>query len=155
MEGLSVPGPSGARIVHKPFGVVAGIRKVSAVLWGSVSRLPAESSFPPVQCIKYVIFPLHVCVCSVLPDPGVAFLPYLCLHSLSGVPFGMCGHWRQGRPVHRVLWLQDGGRSVQHSALRVVGPVDMGPTWEPKDAPSLQGLRVSTGCSVDGEQWLW
>lgn len=102
MGGLSVPSPSGARISHRPFGVTAGIRKAPAVLLGSVPCLPTASSSLPAQCIKCVIFPqccLHVSVCSVLPDPRVAFLPSLCLYSLSNVPFGMREHrswWDSG-----------------------------------------------------------
>lgn len=77
-------------LLTRPFRVTAGIRKVPAVLLGSVSCLLTESSAPPAQCIKCVIFPqccLHVCVCDVLPDPRVAFLPSLCLHSVK------CAFW--------------------------------------------------------------
>ena len=112
MGGLSVPGPSGARIAHRPFRVMAGIGKAPAVFLGSVPCLPTESGSPPAQCVRRVIFPqpcLRVCVCGVLQDPGVAFLPSLCLHSLSDVPFGVREHRRQGRPVCTVLWLSVSG----------------------------------------------
>lgn len=178
MGGLSVPGPSGARIAHRPFGVTAGMRKAPAVLLGSVFCLPTESSSPPAQCIKRVIFPqccLHVCVCSVLPDHRFAFLPSLCLHSLSNVPFGMREHQRQGRlhaggtvapslcsPPPFPGCMMEGG--VFLSGVHIYGPA---PCSEGVGAGGHGANMRMEGCAFtpgllsqhrvlrcDGEQWL-
>lgn len=91
--------------VPRPFGV-AWDQKGSALL-RAVSCLPREFSSPPTQCVKCVSFPppcLHVCLCSVLPAPGVAFLPSPCPHSDLKVPFGAREHRRRAWPACTGQW---------------------------------------------------
>lgn len=101
-NGGGLPDPAVPRGAPRPWD-----QKGSALL-RAVCCLPNEFSSPPTQCVKCLSFPppcLHVCLCSVLPAPGVVFLPspcpppliYLCLLACVSIGTSLaCGHGARG-----------------------------------------------------------